>query len=80
MVQGGGVDGRDSSASGTLLTESSDISRRIRSNLLPRGDQNPHMVNRELSGLKAQNRNTSDQDSVSYWTTIDVNVRNNHAK
>lgn len=28
------MDGRDSSGSGILLTESSDISRRIRSNLL----------------------------------------------
>lgn len=36
MVQGGGVDGRDGSGSGVLLTESSDISRRIRSNLLQR--------------------------------------------
>lgn len=52
MVQGGGVDGRDNSGSGILLTESSDISRRIRSNLLQRRDQNnPPMVNRELSGL-----------------------------
>lgn len=35
MVQGGGVEGRDESGSGgTLLTDSSDISRRIRSNLL----------------------------------------------
>lgn len=81
MVQGGGVDGRDNSASGILLTESSDISRRIRSNLLPRGDQkNPHMVNRELSGLKAQNRNTTDQASVSYWTKTNVNIINNNAE
>lgn len=34
MVQGGGVDGRDASGSGILLTESSDISRRILSSLL----------------------------------------------
>lgn len=40
MVQGGGVDGRDSSGSGILLTESSDISRRIRSNLLKRQREN----------------------------------------
>lgn len=37
IVQGGGVEGRDESGSaGTLLTDSSDISRRIRSNLLER--------------------------------------------
>lgn len=37
MVQGGGVDGRGGgSGSGARLTESSDISRRIRSNLLER--------------------------------------------
>ena len=36
MVQGGGVEGREGSGSGALLTESSDISRRIRSNLLKR--------------------------------------------
>lgn len=52
MVQGGGVDGRDSSGSGVLPTESSDISRRIRSNLLQRRDQkNPPVVTREVSGL-----------------------------
>lgn len=48
MVQGGGVDGRDGSGSGVLLTESSDISRRIRSNLLQRrGQHNPRGVKRE---------------------------------
>lgn len=36
MVQGGGVEGREGSGSGFLLTESSDISRRILSNLLKR--------------------------------------------
>lgn len=36
MSHGGGVDGREGSGSGLLLTESSDISRRIRSNLLSR--------------------------------------------
>lgn len=40
MVQGGGVAGRDNSGSGVLLTESSDISRRIRSNLLQSREQN----------------------------------------
>lgn len=46
MVQGGGVEGRDKSGSGgTLLTDSSDISRRIRSNLLEgRGETNREKV------------------------------------
>ena len=42
MVQGGGVDGREGSGSGVLPTESADISRRIRSNLLKTGCKRGH--------------------------------------
>lgn len=53
MVQGGGVDGRDSSGSGIPLTESSDISRRIRSNLLQRTGQKKKATVRPVGTTKS---------------------------